>query len=330
MEPIVPIQTECVGMSQTDIIVRTGLIATLAFIRKRPWLLDYAFASMVQDTLTASAYGEDERKKAKQWFLKHDIPVIMTPRPFDGNQPMPCVAFSALDDSETSNTLADKHYVTREEVEANFTDLTAPFHPVRYTGLTGIMIVPDAIASALDLTDTTMAVVDKDGVAHTIIEVPAANEIHLLEGTVANFNPCTIRPAIPPLVAALESMVSRESYAVTCCVVGEPVYLTWLYSVVKFALLLGREEFFEARGFGESGISSRGVETGLYGETSPQHAFSRSIILQGNVRNAWPKLSERILSVSTVVAAHNAGNPIVDDDLAYDGSEDNLSGVVED
>lgn len=328
LDPIVPLDTEVIGVAQTDVIVRGALVVILDHFRKNPFYIDYALASLPQDALTAHKYGTEERARAKEWFIKTNIPIIMTPRPFDGNPEMPCVALSCLSDDEANNTLGDVHYEPREEVEQRFANLTPPFHPVSYSALTGIMVVPDTIAANLTIASETMAVLDAKGRAHVIQDVYERNRFSLLEGTVANFNPCSIRPAIPPIIAGIESMVAKESFGVTCCTVGEPDQLTWLHSIVKFALLFGRQEFLEARGFGESSISSRGVESGMFGADAPQPGFFRTIILTGNVRNTWPKLKQRILSVELVLAPHNAGNPIVDDDADFDGDEDNLSGLV--
>src|SRR6476646_6304158 len=49
--------TNCKGVFQGDIIIRTALIEGMRDIRRQPWLLDYAFASLAQDDLTKSVYG---------------------------------------------------------------------------------------------------------------------------------------------------------------------------------------------------------------------------------------------------------------------------------
>lgn len=324
----VPIDTECVGIGQMDVVLRTAIIQVFAFIRKHPFLVEYALASLPQDRLTAKAYGVDEVRKAKEWFLGHDIKVLETPRLPDGAPPVPCVTVAPMDDSEASNTLGDVHYVPREEVEDNLRPLTKLFQPVSYTALTGVMVLPSSVTDDLDLAADTMAIVDKDGEAHVIVDVASYNTVKLLPGTTGDFNPCFIKAAIPPLIAGLESMIARETWSVGCHVQGEPVHLTYLYSLTKFALLLGREEFLEARGFGESVISGKTIEPGLFGGEG-QIALSRHMIISGNVRNAWPKLSERILSLRTFTAPTTANNPVVMDETDDLVGRDSLSGRIE-
>lgn len=114
MYPKVPIANEAIGSHQSDIVIRTAIIAALADMRKNPWLLDYCFAGLPKDELTAQAYGEQEVAKAREWFLKTDIPVMMSTHINDIK--MPCITIALASSSEDDQVFGDIHYEPFEEL----------------------------------------------------------------------------------------------------------------------------------------------------------------------------------------------------------------------
>lgn len=58
--------TEALGIHQSDVIIRTAIVAALADLRANPWLLDYVFASLPKDEMTMKDYGEKSVEKAKE------------------------------------------------------------------------------------------------------------------------------------------------------------------------------------------------------------------------------------------------------------------------
>jgi len=80
LTPLDPSTTSTLGIHQSDVIIRTAIIAALADLRANPWKLDYVFSSLPKDTLTAKSYGEKDIAQAKRWFLSTEIPVTMVPR----------------------------------------------------------------------------------------------------------------------------------------------------------------------------------------------------------------------------------------------------------
>lgn len=70
---------EAQGIFQSDIIIRTAIVAALADLRKNPHLLDYVFASLPCDDVTRKDYGEKSVAAARKWFLNNKIEVAMVP-----------------------------------------------------------------------------------------------------------------------------------------------------------------------------------------------------------------------------------------------------------
>lgn len=305
--------TEPLGIFQSDVIIRTAIIAAIADLRANPWLLDYVFASLPRDNLTLRDYGEQEVARAKEWFLKTDIKVLLGQRPFDGAPPPVCVSIHLLESAEAENTLGDTHYVPREDVEADWPALSVKFDPVSYNAPTGMMKVPQLIADGVVIVPG-MTVIDRHGTAHTIKDVLDGTTLSLEPGTVADFHDCYIKSAKPAYVAHLEGASFKETYAIGCHIVGEPVHLTYLHSIVVFALLRYRQALLEARGFGRSVISSSDFR--IDEALQPENVFSRYINLSGYVHQYWPKDIHPKLRAVTQVQVKG-----VDEDSSFDELE---------
>src|SRR5574338_1571034 len=70
---------EALGIHQSDVIIRTAIVAALADLRADPRVLDYIFASLPADEKTREDYGEKSVAAAKKWFLNNKIEVSMVP-----------------------------------------------------------------------------------------------------------------------------------------------------------------------------------------------------------------------------------------------------------
>ena len=108
--------TEALGVHQSDVIIRTAIVAAIADLRANPWLLDYVFASLPRDDRTMKDYGEKEVQRAKEWFMKTNVPVFMVPRMDEAK--VPCITIKLLDSSEAEVTLGDVHYQEKEDNDA--------------------------------------------------------------------------------------------------------------------------------------------------------------------------------------------------------------------
>lgn len=294
--------TEALGVFQSDVIIRTALEQAIADMRANPWLLDYVFSSLRDDTLTSSAYGEKEIAQAKKWFLKTEIPVMLSARVPDGARYPVVVTLDLLSSTEEENSLADIHYHPQEDVEVEWHALTSRFDPVRYDVLTGRMEVSSTVGDELVIA-RGMVVVDRVGKTHEITEVESRTVFYIAKNTVADFHGSFIKPARPSYVAGLEGAAFKESYAIGCHVLsGEAVHLFYLHSIVVFALLRYRQSLLEDRGFERSFIASTAFdyEPGL----TPEVGFWRTINMIGHVRQVWPKtLSPKLTNLDVSAAA---------------------------
>jgi hypothetical protein len=93
-------------------------------------------------------------------------------------------------------------------------------------------------------------------------------------------------------------MAFRETYRIGVHVHGEPMVLTWLYSIVKFALLRYKQALLEARGFERSSITwAPFAKNEAFGR---ENYWTRFCSITGYVRDYWPKaLNESVLSSGT-------------------------------
>lgn len=276
--------TEALGVHQSDVIIRTAIVAALADLRANPWLLDYVFASLPRDDRTMKDYGEKEVQRAREWFLKTNIPVFMVPR-LDESK-VPCITIKLMESSEAEVTLGDVHYKPQEDNDAQWPALSPVFTPERYNSATGIVAVSQQVQDAL-VVAPGMVLVDNVGKTHEILEVFRDGSFSIKQGTVADFRNSVIKGSKPAFVTQLESVAYRETYQIGVHVAGEPVYLTWLHSIMVFVLLRYKQALLEARGFERSTFSSSDFDRNEVSET--EFVFSRFLSITGYVHQYWPK-----------------------------------------
>lgn len=321
--------TEARGIFQSDVIIRTALLAAFADMRKNPWLLDSAFANLRQDDLTLKDYGDLEIARAKEWFLNNEIQVRLD---IDPNPPkFPCVSVLLAQSTEEENTIADVHYQTSEGLAQPWPVLVGPFVPKAYDLATGVMKLPDSVTFQSDIAPG-MVLLDRIGQIYTINDVRDATTIVIDPGITADFGDVVVKAAQPAYGVTIESASFREMYSIGCAVESEPVHLVYLHSIVTFALLRYREDLLEARGFERSSLAS--TETRKNPVFDTEHVFSRYIAITGFVRQYWPKrIKARIASMKTQLVvdagssaqiASGPGTPPADD-LTWLAEQDALA-----
>jgi hypothetical protein len=161
------------------------------------------------------------------------------------------------------------------------------------------MVLPQAIQDELVIAPG-MVVVDAIGKSHEIEAVYDDGSFSILQGTVADFKGATVRGARPSRVVSLESAVYRESYSIGLHVGSEPVYLTWLHSIICFVLLRYKKALLEARGLERTTFSSSDFDRNEGFES--ELVFSRYISLTGYCRQYWPSdIKPKITGVSSGV-----------------------------
>jgi hypothetical protein len=286
--PIPSTLTRIVGIHQSDIIIRSAIVAALADLRANPFLLNYVFASLPQDTLTWKEYGEKDLQQARNWFLRTNIPVSVLPR-FDESK-FPQITIELVESAEVAPeaTLGDVNYETGENSTDNSTTwpvLSSKFTPASYDMETGTVVLPsepDGISIFAG-----MYLVDRKGRSHEIHDVTSQSEFSIAPGTIADFRGSVLKGANPGWKVSVESSSFKESYRIGIHVQGEPAHLSWLHSIVQFALLRYKQVLMEGRGFERSTFSSSQISRAEWSEA--ENVYSRYITITGHVRQFWPK-----------------------------------------
>lgn len=325
--PLPPeLTTEALGIHQSDVIIRTAVVAAIADMRANPWLLDYVFASLAQDAQTLKDYGEKEIQRAKDWFLKTNIRVVMVPVVDEAKVPVITIKLLSSDESEV--TLGDVHYDPTETNLTPWPALAGPFNITKYNAATGIMVLPTEVTDNI-IVAPGMVLVDTVGNPHSILEVFDDGSLTIEQGTVADFSKTLLKGAQPNSVTQLESAWYRESYQIGCHVSGEPVYLTWLHSIIVFILLRYKQALLEARGFERSVVNSSDFDRNESEFPDSEFVYSRYITITGNVRQYWPKsINPAVTAVVTqpirVIDAKNLPPDTDPNTQIWVGDEDTL------
>lgn len=296
------------GIFQSDVIIRTALIAAIADIRANPWLLKYCFASLPKDKLTLADYGEQEVQRAIDWFTATDIPVIIQPRVDTAK--LPCISVQLVESSEGASTVGDIHYEPNQDTDTeNWPIYFGPFRPKTYTPVSGFVTLDPDQAAGFTLQEGQV-IVDSTGKSYPILEVIDDSSFYIASGVVADFTTATIRPGRPAYVSRLESVEFKETYNIGCHVLSEPVHLTYLHSIIVFCLLRYKEALLDPRGLERTTISSSDPQhNGNYGK---DNVFSRFVMLTGYVRHYWPSgVDPKIGSVTVEVTECTTPNAIV-------------------
>lgn len=271
------------GIFQSDIVLRTMLLTAIKDVRENPFLLDYAFMGLKQDTLTAPDYGEKQVMEAKRWFMKTEIPVfhsLMTEPP-----KIPSITIAMVNSQETDVTLGDTHHDPHEDLDDD-PPVVGPFVPKAYDWVNGVMTLPDNIIDST-IVVPGMRVADTSGTNFfTITEVDEDGKITLAPGINADFSRATLHYRMPVFKIQLESVVEKEDYLIGIHV-DEPSRLIILYSIIKMILYRYKESLLELRGMQKVTFSS--TDFSKLQVMDPEAAFSRYISLSGYVRQFWPK-----------------------------------------
>lgn len=288
--------TEAKGIFPSDIIIRTAVVEGINELRRNPWLLDYCFAYLVQDALTNKIYGEKELQRAKDWFLKNQISVGMIPLMNEAK--MPFISIKLVESSESEVTTGDTHAFPQETNQLLWQNLIGPLTPIGYDSSTGTITLSKELTGGLIIVDG-MVVLTKTNNVYPILSVGADGlSFNIASNIIDDFQDFVIRGTQPTGVTTIESVFYKEIYTLGVHVAGEPVYLTWLHTILVFILLRYKQNFLEYRGFESSSFSSSAFDRDASAEA--ENYFSRYVTLTGKVRQYWPKdFTARVQAVQT-------------------------------
>lgn len=290
---------EAAGIAQTDIILRTAIMAGLDDLRANPKLLDYVFASLPKDALTYKQYGEEQVALAKQWFLSQDIPVSMNTR-LDATK-LPVISIAQVSSVESAVQLGDVHYKTSESyIDETPIIYGGPFNALKYDPATGIVTMSSSFSLEVF---PGMLVRDNAGQTHPILDVVDSNHFTLQANLNADLRDFFVVSQPAAQSVSLEGREFRETFEIGVHAHSEPVYLTYLHSIVVFILLRYYEELIEARGLTRLTISSGPVSLNQSFEIN-QPVFTRMINVTGFVYQYWPKfIAGPVVGMDTTVTS---------------------------
>lgn len=282
-------------MFQGDLVIQSALQRAIAALRANDWLLDYCFAGLAQDDDTSDEHGQRAIDLARDWFRKTNIRMVIGP--VTDAAMLPCVSIQIAGEQEVERetTLGDVHYQPTEDADRGRPALAGPFIAA-YSGSTGTVIVPDAIAQQLVIAEG-MSLIDDGGGEHPITKILGDASFAIEPGVTAAMSKATIVGMPASYVTSIESTQEKQTYVLGCHTTGEPVLLIWLHSIVKFCLLMFKERYLEGRGFERSTVSSTDFRPDDQFQSAAP-AMVRYISLSGFCRNSWPKdIAQRITSV---------------------------------
>ena len=285
--PLPPQNTLILGIHQSDIIIKSALEAALLDMTQvNPWVLDYVFAGLPQDTLTAKKYGQTLRQTAKDWLRKTNVPVLLNPTVDELKAPCISIQLVSSQEVEGEATTGDTHAFAFEGNSESWPDLTTPLTVSAWNPLTGVLTFA-ALPADIFLAPG-MSVRDANGGTHLIQDVTDDTTCVLTPGTMADFRGAALKPGQPAWLTAVESSSFRETYRVGVHVGAEAAQCIWLHSAVVMALLRYKEVLLEARGFERSTFQSTDLERNTIAEA--ELLFSRFVNVTGYVRQYWPKV----------------------------------------
>jgi len=317
------VPTKILGITQIDVIVKNAIEAALMDLRANPGWLDYAFASLPQDSLTYRTLGQATVDQAKQWFV-NNFPNVVT-GPVMDEMKLPIVVIEPGESSEAVQELStgDVHWDATEVIDVFDSPILAgPFVPANYVTETGTI----TLAAALDVpVFAGQILIDYAGRQHVIEAVHSDTEIKLPDNTVADFTRAILKPAAPAWKVYIESASYKETCRVSIYTDGNPEHVLWLHSIVFYALLKYKEDLLEARGYERTVLSSTRTRPMDFG--TGVMSMSRSIDITGYVRQYWPKSVHRtidgvLFDQFAVIGAGDVPEPESNDTALWVGTDE--------
>jgi len=283
------------GVYQGDLIVRAALVEGMEDIRSNPWLLDDIFGQCATPGILKDTYGFKEIRRAREWFTKTDICVVMDNRADDIRTPCITVHLGASSERRDRASLGDEgldEYLDGSQTiqapeAANPVVILGPFTPRSYDPATGVVALPDS-ETATDVYAGQFLLSRADGRAYEIEEVLGSYSFRIASAPpalTADFAGAVVIPRFEVQRLHRQLTYFDETYQIGLHVHGDPAQLIWLYSIAVFVLLRYKKRLLEGRGFELSTFSATDMIRNEAFEA--EKVFSRFISLSGVVQHDW-------------------------------------------
>lgn len=276
------------GIFAPDVVIKNLLDTGIRDLRANQWELQLVFSYMLEDATT----GQKEIKRATDWFLNSEIPVLwnLQLRP----DTMPSISYALQGGEQNEETLADIHYDTQEAKVADWEPISQTFSPT-YTPTTGLVKIPSSVMDIVPVNDT-MVMVTGAGVTYPMTNLSLPDGFIIDKNLVVDLKNSVIKNSYPRLLSNIESKSFKEIIRVGIHAIGDPVQAIWLFSICKYILLKYNRVLLEARG-----LECTSMSYGPYDKDPSfpaEQVYSRLFTIVGKARDNWSSLqSERIAQV---------------------------------
>lgn len=277
----------CFGIYPADIIIRSAVQRAFAELREQPWLLEFAFQTLLLDELTVDQYGAKQLEAVRDWFLENDVKITLGYK--INNISIPHVAIWLGEQTEAEATTGDVHDIPQESIPwIMAVKPLMTFTAAGFDRATGLITLPaDKDTSAIFI---GMSVVDRSrGRAFQILDVTDEHTIQIAADQDINLTNAQIVGADSLWRVNLESIANRETFHIDVVVQGDAVKCIVLYGLLRWSLNRGKQRLLEARGFERSTLNGSGVMIAADGDNAAQIMFKRTLTLTGFTREYWPK-----------------------------------------
>jgi hypothetical protein len=319
------------GLFVGDAIIKQAIELAIEDLRKNPWVIEDIFSSFMENPYLKNKYGAKEVSRAKEFILNNKINYYLKLR--QDNMNFPCVTISLASSSEDKSlaTLADLSTCVEEldpcDIDKPIPYVVKPTTFISYEQETGKVYLSKDTPN-LDCVGVGMLLIDPKTGAGFQINSVGENYIQITAGTEIEFNEIAVVPQYPFYKARRERIISQETYNIGLHVHGDPAQLTFIYGLVKYALLRYREGLFEYNNFQLSNISSSDMIKNEAFEGD--NIYSRFITLSGQAEEYWIKSPQRIIETVRIRDENElnaSGIKIVSNEKTISTSEEANNGL---
>lgn len=276
------------GVSSTDIIIRTAILAALDDIRAQPWLLDFCFQGLLHDELTRKFYGEKELQEIKSYVLNNEIAVTMAHNL--NNVKQPAISIEVGDVQEIQQVLGDVHVDSRERLA--FVTKIPPwmvFTPAAYDRASGVITLPDD--KNTDNIFVGQRVLDRTtSTAYEILEILDHKRLRIPAGVEVNLTRAEVVGVDDLWTVVVESVRQAETFNIDCIVQGDPTKTLILEALTRFILYRYKHTLLQLRGFQNATIRASSMTfSSMYGKEASQLLWKRVASITGWTELTWPR-----------------------------------------
>ena len=285
------------GIFQGDLIIMAAIELSLEDMRANPWVIEDVFRSLIENPILKHKYGLKEIARAKEFILNNKIPIYMRHR--IDKQEFPCVTISIGSSNEDKDlaTLGDQHVCVEEyepcDINKPIKYIVPPFDIVSYDKVTGLVEISTEVVEYEFISNGMILVNPDTGIGFEIKDKGGNHGFFIEPESELPNGKLGIVPQYQSLTARRERAISQETYNIGCHAEGDPSYLIFLFSVVKYSLFRYREALLEQQNFQLSRLNSTDM---IKNESfNVENVFSRFIVLSGQVEESWVKAPLRTI-----------------------------------